>query len=192
MKLKFFGYLLIIISITSMLFTGCLTTQYKEYRFKVKKDGSGEGTIKFVNLISQKDDGKDVSFKDYGELVTDYLEGNRFESDNPYFTVTDKKLYEEEGMLVGEVAFKFSSIDSIGFFRDKDCDCSPFIYYLGTMSETFIETNGTYLGGGTKDFPAISWTKKSNEFYFRTAVQQELDETVSLLPLYKTWKDTKK
>ena len=42
--------------------TGCLSTESKEYRFKVKPDGSGEGTITFNNIVSQDDDERDVSF----------------------------------------------------------------------------------------------------------------------------------
>ncbi len=61
-------FLLIVINLT-----GCLSTEYKEYIFEIKSDGSGEGEIIFYNLVSVEDDEEDVSFKDCGKLVSDYI-----------------------------------------------------------------------------------------------------------------------
>ena len=97
--------------------TGCLTPEYKEYYYTINDDGTGEGRMKFINLVSEEEDEEDVSAKDFGELITDYYEGEQFSEDNPHLTITDKKLYEEEGMLMGEVWFTFESADSIGFYR---------------------------------------------------------------------------
>jgi len=185
MRIKFKSGLLVGTVILIFL-TGCLTSEYKEYRFKVNRDGSGTGEIKYINILSEKDEGEDVSYNDFGELIDDYLNGDIFENDNPYFNVIHKELYEENNQLMGLVKFNFSSLDSSYFHIFKECDCAPIMYYLGSLSETLEDTNGEYLGTN-RDFPVILWDKNTSELYFKTVVQDDLSETSSLLPLYNTW-----
>jgi len=168
--------------------TGCLTTAYKEYKFEINSDGSGEGTITFYNIVSAEDDEKDVSFKDFGELISDYIEGTRFEDDNPNYTVTNKELYEEDSVLVAKVEFTFDDFREIGFYKSENCDCSPIMYYMGSFGETFSESNGKYLGE-EKEFPLVTWDSGTNELYFKTIVQEDLTNTHGLLDLYHTWKE---
>lgn len=177
--------------VVAVSLTGCLSSEKKEYSYKVNGDGSGSGKIKFVNIISQKDDGKDVSFSDFGELVDKYLNGEQFETDNPNLVVTDKKLYEEDGKLMGEVTFTFKSLSDINFIIEPGCDCSPIFYPMSTFSETFESSNGTYLGENSSA-TMIKWPSGTKEFTFTTVVTSDLKETVSLLGMYKTWKESNK
>jgi hypothetical protein len=182
--------LLIVFSLMLINVTGCLSTEYKEYIFKINPDGSGEGEIFFYNLVSVEDDEKDDSFKDFGELVSDYIEGTNFENDNPTYQVTNKELFEKDSILVGRVEFAFTNINDIGFFKSEDCECSPLMYYMGDFGETYSESNGNYLGD-EKDFPVIIWQSDADEIYIKTVVQEDLTGTHSLLKLYHTWKDSK-
>jgi hypothetical protein len=182
-KIKVFLLLLSVI-----IFSSCLTSEFKEYRFKINPDGSGSGKIKYTNIMSQDDDGENVSFKDFDELITEWIEGTSFEDENPYLNVTDKRLFEENGVLCGEVTFTFNSIDSIGFLRIKDCACAPLMYYLGALSETFVNSNGAYLGEKT-DMPFIQWDGNTKDIYFKTQVQEDTEDCRSLLALYNLWKD---
>jgi hypothetical protein len=173
-----------------LLVTGCLTTESKEYRYTVKPDGSGDGMITFINILSQDDDGRDVSFKDFGELVTDYLEGSSFEESNPNYTVTGKRLYEKNGKLNGEVTFTFKSIDSVGFFRTANCPCAPVLFSTSTLQETLSETNGLSLNE-SKNIPLISWDATAKEYTFKTKVLDDTSNTHSLLEDWTHWKDKK-
>ncbi|MBN2460484.1 MAG: hypothetical protein JXB60_02660 [Candidatus Cloacimonetes bacterium] len=185
---KLFTFAVVILA--AIVITGCLTTETKEYRFKINQDGSGEGKIKFINIVSEEDEEQDVSFNDFGELISDYMEGHTFETDNPHYEVLDKRLYEENGVLVGEVSFKFVHADSVGFLRNTDCDCAPLLYYLGSLSETLLETNGEYLGLG-RDFPIIQWPAGTEELFFKTSVKEDMSDAHGLLPLYQTWLENK-
>jgi len=176
------------LAVAAIVMTGCLASQYKEYRYRLNDDGSGTGTIKFVNIVSQEDNGEDVSAADFDSLVSGYLEGTAFEDDNLNLNVKSKRLYEENGVLVGEVAFSFNDLDSIGFFRNAECKCSPVMFYLGSVSETFVESNGTYLGE-ERDLPILSWDPKANEFYFKTFLLEDVSECHGLLPQYQAWKE---
>ena len=179
---------LIVFSLILINLTGCLSTEYKEYIFKINSDGSGEGTIIFHNLISVEDDEKDDSIQDFGELVSDYIEGTKFEIDNPNYHVTNKDLFEKDSVLVGKVEFTFSNLRNVGFFKSEDCDCSPLMYYMGGFGESYLESDGTYLGG-ENEFPIILWQSDFNEIYFKTLVQEDLNGTHSLLKFYQNWKD---
>jgi len=170
--------------------TGCLSVEYKEYIFNINSDGSGDGEILFYNIVSIEEDEKDVSIKDFGELVSNYIEGENFEDDNPNYQVTIKELFEKDSILTGRVEFAFTNFRDIGFFKSEDCDCSPLMYYMGDFGEAYSESNGNYLGE-EKNFPVIIWQLEADEIYIKTIMQEDLAGTHSLLKLYHTWKDSK-
>jgi hypothetical protein len=184
---------LILVALAAALaLSGCIQVEKKEYRFKLKDDGTGEGTIRFVNIVSTDDNSKDVSFKDYAELVTDYLEGTKLSDDMPNIHITGKKLLEEDGKLVGEVNFTFGSPDSAGFYRAADCKCCPMIYFVKTSngSETIVESNGKTVEG-VAESPFLTWESGTRELTFKTLCMQDTSGARSLVPHYRMWKEKK-
>jgi hypothetical protein len=184
----------IMLAAAAVLLGGCLGVEKKEYRFTLNPDGSGSGVIRYVNIVSNDDnsgtdEAKNVSFKDFAELASDYLEGSKFEDDHPYLKVTGKRLLEENGVLVGEVTFTFTSLDSAGFFRRPQCDCCPVLYFNKTEAgeETVSETNGR-LVEGVASSPFIEWEGSAREFTFKTTVVSDLSGTRSMVDYYRTWK----
>ena len=170
---------------TIVFFSGCLTTEYKEYRLKIKKDGSGTAFIKHVNILSQKDEGKDQSFKDFAELVTDYIDGDKLQGDYPDAKIVSKKLFEENNMLMGEFELEFEGIETFKLYKfDGD---SPYMFYVDSFSETYVESNGTY---NPDVMPIIFWDKNTTELYIKTRVTDLTDDTshVSLVEQYRKWK----
>lgn len=187
----------IMLAAVAVMLGGCLGVEKKEYRFTLNPDGSGSGVIRYVNIVSIDDNSgteqaKDVSFKDFAELVSDYLEGAKFEDDHPYLKVTGKRLLEENGVLVGEVTFTFASLDSVGFFRRAQCDCCPVLYFNKTESgdETVTETNGRLVEGVAAS-PFIEWEGNTREFTFKTTALSDLSGTRSLVEYHRTWKAKK-
>ncbi|MCF7794397.1 MAG: hypothetical protein K9N09_10585 [Candidatus Cloacimonetes bacterium] len=177
-----------VLVLLSLLINGCLTTENKLYSFKINPDGSGSGTVIFENIVSEEDEGKDVSFDDFGELIDDYVNGTVFETDNPGYNIKRKEIYEENGKLYGKFVFTFDNLEDAGFYRYEDCSCAPVMYYMGSLSETLLDTNGNYLGYD-RDFPIIVWPANATEFSFKTNVKEDMSDAHSLLPLYKTWKE---
>lgn len=182
--------MMIILAMMPAFLGGCIAVEMKEYRFRMNDDGAGEGSIRFINIVSEEEDEQDVSIKDFRELVSNYIEGKAFEEDNPHYNVIDKRLYEENGVLVGEVVFTFDSMDSIGFYRDRDCKCSKYIYYMEPLSEVYYESNGNYLGEN-RDLPLLAWSPSEEELYFKTLISENIEGAHSLLPLYESWKEQK-
>lgn len=175
-----------------LLLSGCISVAKKEYRFKLNANGTGEGTVRYVNILSGDDNGKDVSFKDFAELVTDYLQGTKFEDDYPAFHVTGKKLLEENGMLVGEVNFTFTSFDSAGFLHHGKCDCCPVLYFLNTDKgkETVTESNGKVVTTVAPS-PFIEWEPKVRDLTLKTTLMDDTTGARSMISHYRAWKEKK-
>jgi len=79
----------------------------------------------------------------------------------------------------------------VNFYRDESCECSSYLYYTGSLSETVDKTNGEFLGD-EDEFPFIRWSPKTTEFKFTTKVVEDLEGTHSLLELYEIWKKKSK
>jgi hypothetical protein len=167
--------------------TGCLGVEKKEYTFKLKDSQSGTATIKYINIFSTDDNEKDVSFKDFGELVSDYLEGNKIEQDFPGIHDVKKRLFVENNAVCGEITFAFDSLSHVKLFRYED---GPFMFYVNTgssPSEKFDASNGNFAGD---KMPVIFWSKNTKELNFKTVVTEDVTGKRNFLKLYKMWQSS--
>jgi hypothetical protein len=176
-----------VVLLASLSLGGCLMVEKKEYLFLVRPDGSGQARITFENISSaqESDADGDHATKDYTKLLTEYVKGRRFESDNPAFYNVKKRLYEEDGKLYGEVTFDFLSYEDVGLFRLEGA--GPWMYHTagrgGATVEKFESSNGTF---GGASMPVVFWKDETTEFKIRTIVEEaEKGTSRSLLPLYK-------
>lgn len=162
---------------------GCLTAEYKEYRIKLRPDRSGDATIRFVNILSESDDSTAAS-EDFDDLVNGYLLGTKIEKGNPSFHNVKKRLYEQDGVLVGEVSFSFDSLSVVRLFK-FDAG-SPVMFFLGDRrtSEQLVETNGTY---GRDWMPVVFWPASATELTIRTRIAPQALQRRSLLHDYREW-----
>ncbi len=178
---------LILCCLLSLSLISCLTVESKEYRIKLRSDHSGEATIKFINILSESDDTLDISTDDFHQLMEFYIEGTQLEEENPGFQNVKKKLYEQNGVLVGEVSFTFDSLASVHLFRfDRS---SPYMYLAGSplSREQLLETNGAT---GPDWMPVVFWPKDVTELYVKTKVASEVPYQKSLLPNFQDWQAT--
>lgn len=74
-------YVSLCTTLAVLLLSGCLSAQRKSYKITMTGRQSGTCTLTLHNIVSTKDDGRDVSLKDFAELVTDYVEGDKIEAD---------------------------------------------------------------------------------------------------------------
>lgn len=172
------------------LSVGCLNVQHKTYTYKLNPDGTGSGTIFFYNIHSSDEDERDVSFKDFGTLVTDYIEGRTFDDENPDWTITKKDLFEQDGVLCGQVEFTFASMNAAKLYRTANCDCAPILLLPGAMDETLIENNGNSVELG--DAQVIEWAADAKEISYKTEVTSDVENVRNLVEHYNSWKKTKK
>lgn len=174
-----------IIIIIAVLISSCLTIETKEYTFEIKKDGSGSLRIKFINILSMKDDTANVVKSDFQELVTNYIEGNQFEEDYPDAVIRTKRLFEERGVLCGEVIMDFKTLRSVGIYQyDPN---SPFMFSINSLidSEAFVSSNGEY---GGDIMPVVFWPNTLSRLKLSTSITNPDETTLSLIDEYRMWK----
>jgi len=174
----------LIILLGTLCLSACLTVESKEYRIILKPDNSGEATKKFTNILSEADDTVDISSDDFQQLIEFYLQGNQLEKENPGFHNVRKRLFEEGGVLCGEITFTFDSLGSIRIFKyDGD---SPYMYGVGSplSSEQYVASNGML---AREWMPIVFWPKDAKELYIKTKVVSEVSFQRELLKNYKTW-----
>ncbi|RPI18147.1 MAG: hypothetical protein EHM58_06380 [Ignavibacteriae bacterium] len=178
---------LAVITLGFMLLNGCLSVETKEYNFKIKKDGSGTGTIKYINIMSDNKDSVGAAESDYQTLVDSYLKGDKLLEEFPGVKNMKKRLFEEDNQLCGEVTFDFDKLTDMKFYKYKDS--GPWCYYLGMSannmfsSESFFSSNGEYAG---QNMPVVFWESNTKDFKFKTTLTAPGEKTISLLDLWKS------
>lgn len=177
--------LLFIALFFSIILSGCLNYEKREVTLELTGEHSGKGKVKYINIMSQKDDGKDVSLKDFGELINDYLQGDAVPDDLDFLNNIKKDLYIEDGKLVGEMSFEFDSLSHFNIYRYDEN--SPWMLLLGSdmTSTEVLETNGDY---GRINAPIIFWDKKTKKMSWKILNQEDMSEMVSMNDLFKDWK----
>ena len=115
---------------------------------------------------------------------TRVLEGGSPEKDFAGIQNVKKRLFEENGMLIGEIAFTFDSLAAVRLFRyDEE---SPIMYFAGNplSSEQLVETDGAF---GRDWMPVVFWPAGTKEFYIKTRTQSEVSYRKPLLNHYHAW-----
>ena len=178
-----------VLAATVLFLSGCLTCEKKVYTFEVKSDNSGRLTVKYVNIMSIKDDSLDVSSEDFQSLISDYMDGEELQNAFPDATVLSRRLYKEDGVLCGEVIYEFSDLNGAKLFRYKGE--GPFMFCLGCYSldsEYYSESNGEY---GGEVMPIVFWEEGSKKLTLTTDVTYPDETTVSLLDNWLEWEKSR-
>ncbi len=176
-----------ILLLSLFVLSGCLTSQYKEYKFHFTSKTTGTLTITYRNIYSQiyKDEKADsVLSSDFASLTKDYLEGNEIEKDFPDAVVKSKRLYEENDQLCGEIILEFKDPADVHLFKyDKR---SPWMFYINS-DETYFDSNGEK---PAQFMPIVFWNRKvKNDFELTTSVREPESTDQSLLSTWKKNRD---
>ncbi len=178
-------FYLLTVFVLIALFTSCLTVEKKKYTFEITGNNSGTLTINYINIMSALDDGNDVSEDDFDELIASYLNGDEIEKLYPTAKMLNKRLYEENGVLCGEVKMSFPDLKSVKLHQfDKK---SFYIYVLPAClnNEYYVSSNGQF---ANTDVPVVVWDRKTKILELETSVSSTDDNGISLLSNYKSWK----
>ncbi len=171
-----------------VLTTGCLQVEKKQYSLKLTGPNSGTGTIKFINIVSQLEDGKDVTMTDFATLVDDYFKGDELLNKYPGIKITDRKMFEENGQLCGEVKFEFDSLEAFKIYKYDQT--SPFMLIFDSFGgDTYASSNGDY---GRINANIVFWKNGQKEFTWETTNQIDTANVRSMVKNYRTWKKEQK
>lgn len=162
----------------------CLTVERKQYTFEFTGKNSGKLTIKYINIMSDEDSAGYTRVQDFDELLSSYINGSKIEESYPEAQNISKRLYEENGVLCGEVIMNFPNLQAARLYQfDKK---SPFMFYASSVDgESYIESNGSY-GGDV--MPVVLWPSKLKKLIVSTSVSKPSESSASLLDEYRKWK----
>jgi hypothetical protein len=168
---------------TALFFNSCLTCEKKEYSFQFTGKDSGLLTIKYINIMSTMDDTIDNSEEDFATLMTDYYEGTEIENDFPDAQIVNKRLYEEDGKLCGEIQLEFTGLAMAHLYQHNGK--GPLMYCLSCYSidsEYYNESNGEF---GGDIMPVVFWDPELKSLELKTDVTTPDETTPSLLDKWK-------
>ncbi len=174
-----------VLGLVALFLSSCLTVEKKEYTFEFTGANSGKLTIRYINIMSVMDNENDVSAGDFEELLSNYINGDQIAQDYPGATNVKTRLYEQNGLLCGEVTMDFPSLSAARLYQyDKN---SPLMLSIGAAldSESYSESNGSYGG----DFmPVVFWPGNSKKLTLTTSVSSPDDSSLSLVNEFRKWK----
>lgn len=165
-------------------FSSCLSVESKEYKYELTGANSGKLTIKYINIYSIMDEGRDVSAEDFKELLDKYLNGTKIAEDFPTAKNISTRLFEENNQLHGEVTLEFDDLNSARLYQFDSQ--SPVMMNISTAfdSETFVSSNGVY---GNEHMPVVFWPIENKTLTVTTAVSKPDETGVSLVEEYRKW-----
>lgn len=165
-------------------FSSCLTVESKEYTYELTTNHSGKLTIKYVNIYSIMDDGKDVSAEDFKELVDKYLQGDQIKEEFPTATNVKTRLFEENGNLCGEVTLDFADLNSARLYKFDEK--SPIMMNISTAfdSESYVSSNGVF---GNEHMPVVFWPSENKTLTVITSISKPDESSVNLINEYRNW-----
>ena len=175
---------LFFIVLTSGLFlTSCLTVEKKEYKYELTGKNSGTLTIIYYNIASTNDSAG-VARTDFIELIETYVKAAKPEDDFPGANVIKKELFEDNGKLCGRLVLGFSDLKTAKLYQTDPK--SDYMLHMSNFSESFQSSNGIF---GGEIMPVIFWSKKLKELTVTSTVEKNIENTLSLLEMYKAWKN---
>lgn len=197
MMLLTYGYLMklpskvLSVLLLSISLSSCLTAEFKDIRLKLSADGkSGNGTMLFTGISSSPGDTLDVSRDDFNSLINEYYLGNKIETENKGMKDVKKRLYMQNGELVGEVTFAFDDIKELGIYQYENK--GPYMYYTvadGFFTSGQYETsNGSYAG---EKLPLVFWDDDTKDFHIRMALSTPQEVRRPLAALFEDWQAKK-
>lgn len=169
----------------TLILSSCLTVETKTYTYEFTGKGTGKLTVKYYNIMSIVDSAGVTEMEDFDDLVNNYLNGDRVNSSYPEATNIEKRLFEEDGVLCGELKMDYPTIAAGRLFQLEGK--GPYTFYVSSVDgESYVESNGTY---GGDICPVVMWPSKMKKLVITTSVSRPSDDTyVSLLKEYVKWK----
>lgn len=177
--------LLLALAAFTFILSSCLTVEKKTYTYEFTGKGSGKLTVKYYNIMSIVDSAGVTEVEDFDDLVNNYLNGDKIKSSYPEATNLTQRIFEEDGVLCGEITMDFSNINAARLFQYNSK--SPYTFYVSSLDgESYIESNGTH---GGDICPVVMWPSKLKKLTISTSVSSPSDDSyVSLLKEYIKWK----
>jgi hypothetical protein len=157
------------------VWAGCLEVQQTTYRFDLAKR---TGTLLLYHI--QSDDLGDAR-QDFGQLVNDYVLGDKVAQEHPTWTVGPRRLFERDGFLCAEATFTFASPAEVGLYQH---DKKSAYLWCAASGETIVATSGEVI----PQYPnCVAFSRKDKVAEVTVTPAAPSRDSVSLVDAYRTW-----
>jgi hypothetical protein len=169
----------------SLVFSGCILFHQISYDVKLDTPTSGTSVITADDMRSDAKSKADLE-KDKKYLFQHMLKSNEFiqEQKEAGKYITDRKLYIDNGKLMGQGSYKFDDIGAVEGIKYE----GGFHYLNLGIDDSVISTNGEIIR--SKDYKRIVWDSTFQELKF-TMFSNDFKGSAykSLAPFYKNDKE---
>jgi hypothetical protein len=179
--MKAFRLFLVLFTV-AIFFSSCLTVEKKIYKYEFTGKNTGTLSITYYNITSTNDS-EGVAKTDFTELIDTYLNGNKPEDEFPGAKLIKKELYEDSGKLCARIVFEFTDLKTAKLYQADPK--AAYMLHMSSFSESYVSSNGTW---GGDIMPVVFWDRKLKTLDVTTTVEKNIDNTYSLLDMYKAWK----
>lgn len=158
--------------------SGCLQVRVTEHRIKLNKDGSGEHSLRMVDIRSDGATDSAVAH-DYRVMISSFDSGAEQEFAARGRSIVEKKLYTRGDTLFGELTYSFKELPAAEGLRVREDE----IFVVVPPEREIVRTNGT-IRGKEGEPRRIVWERDAARLLY-VIRDRTLPPSVSLAPLYR-------
>jgi hypothetical protein len=164
--------------LVSALLQGCIEVRTTDHRLWFRKDGSGEGIMRLIDIRSDESSEKKMR-EDFDILMKVYLEEGLEQFENTGRKVTSKRLYTAGDTLTAEIRYTFASRLALEELRMTDTE----LFVIVPADKVVGKTNGDVesFGNGRQ---RIVWDVDAPRIAYQIT-EKSLPAGVSLAPFYR-------
>ncbi len=170
----------VVLAATAVLVTvsGCLQVRMTEHRITLNRDGSGEHSLRMIDIRSDGATDSAVTH-DYRVMISSFDSGAEQEFAARGRTIAGKKLYTRGDTLFGELTYTFKEIVAVEGLRIRGDE----IFVVVPAGRDIVRTNGSVRGkeGETR---RIVWGRDAERLVY-VIREKVLPPSVSLAPYYR-------
>ncbi len=157
---------------------GCLQVRMTEHRIRLKGDGSGEHSLRMIDIRSDGVTDSAVAH-DYRVMISSFDSGAQQEFASRGRSIVEKKLYTRGDTLFGELRYSFEDLAAVEGLRVRDDE----IFVIVPVEREIVRTNGKIRKEAT-GAQRIVWKRGAAQLQY-VIREGSLPPSVSLAPYYR-------
>ena len=161
----------------ALLAPGCILVRTTEHWIKLNKDGSGEATLRLIDLRSDGTTDSAV-VRDYGTLMGSLKKNGYSEFEHSTRKVSDAQFFVHGDTLSVEIKYTFQALSAVEGLRVKEDKLYMAVY----DSREIVRTNGD-VATGQNHIQTITWPRDATRLMY-VIREKQLPPSTALGPFY--------
>jgi hypothetical protein len=159
------------------LLPACLLIQTTEHRIKLNENGSGEATMRLIDIRSDAPTDSALA-RDYSVMMASIQKEGLTEFEQGGRKVLSKQFYASGDTLSAEINYTFPSLDQIEGLKVKKDE----LFVVVHEGREIVRTNGK-VRSWVRGSQRIVWPRDAKRLMYQIR-EKTLPKSVSLAPLY--------